>query len=212
MEKIKVLELFSGTKSFSKELDKNKFEVISLDILNKFNPDICIDILNWDYKSLNFKPEIIWSSPPCTEYSHAKSRGVRDLELADKIVLKTLEIINYFKPKYWFLENPQTGLLKDRVFMKDLSYTDVSYCKYGFNYRKQTRIWNNLSNWKGKTCNKDCDAIIGKGKSKRHIVSFGNGRDKYTTDKSFPIAKKYQIPKLLMQEIIMEFTKENIKK
>ena len=201
-EKIKVLELFAGTKSFSKELDKDKYEVPSLDILKKFNPDVCIDIMQLDYKNLNFKPDIIWSSPPCTEYSHAKRRGVRDIEGANKIVKRTLEIINYFKPKYWFLENPQTGLLKDQEFMKGLPYVDVSYCKYGFNYRKQTRIWTNLNNWQGKTCNKDCHAIIKEGNRRRHKTSFGNGRSKYTDDKSFSDSKKYAMPSKLMKEII----------
>ena len=41
-----------------------------------------------------------------------KTTGVRKIDEANKIVLKTLEIIDYFKPKYWFIENPQTGLLK----------------------------------------------------------------------------------------------------
>lgn len=53
--------------------------------------------------------------------------------------------------------------------------------------------------------------IIGEGKYKRHIVSFGNGRNKYTFDKSFSIEKKYQIPKLLIQEIIYYVAKDTNK-
>ena len=39
---------------------------------------------------------------------------------ANTIVLKSSKIIDYFTPKYWFIENPQTGLLKKHDFMKDL--------------------------------------------------------------------------------------------
>ena len=106
----RTLELFSGTGSFGKIIKSLEWENISLDLSNKFNPDINIDILEWDYKiyPVNYF-DIIWASPPCTEYSKAKSRGVRDIEGANKIVKKVLEIINYFKPFHWFIENPQTS-------------------------------------------------------------------------------------------------------
>jgi hypothetical protein len=72
---------------------------------------------------------------------------VRKIEEANKIVLKTLEIIDYFKPRVWFIENPQTGLFKKQPFMKDLHYVDVDYCKYGMPYRKRRRLWNSLIIW-----------------------------------------------------------------
>jgi hypothetical protein len=66
--------------------------------------------------------------------------------------LKALEIIEYFKPKFWFLENPQTGLLKTRPFILELPYTDVDFCRYSeWGYKKRTRIWTN-SGYQGKLC------------------------------------------------------------
>ena len=44
----------------------------------------------------------------------------------------------------WVIENPATGLLKTRPFMERLPWVDVTYCKYGTPYRKQTRLWTNM--------------------------------------------------------------------
>ena len=142
---MRLLELFSGTKSVSKALRQLYPEayVLSLDIEPKMEPDICMDIVEWNYKDYE-KFDVIWASPNCKEYSISKTRGIRDLESADALVLKVLEIIDYFKPKFWFIENPLTGLLKTREFMKDLPYYSVDYCRYGFNYMKKTAIWTNL--------------------------------------------------------------------
>ena len=61
-----------------------------------------------------------------------------------KILKKLLEIMDYFQPKYYIIENPQSGLLKEQSFMHGIPYTDVDYCKYGMPYRKRTRLWNNV--------------------------------------------------------------------
>ena len=94
------------------------YSVISLDFKNA---DINQDTLSWNYKEFDVDDfDVIWSSPPCTEYSIAKTRGVRQIEYANSIVLKTLEIIDYFNPKWWVIENPQTGLLREQPFMSGL--------------------------------------------------------------------------------------------
>ena len=104
--------------------------------------------------------DVIWASPPCTEYSRAKTTGVRKIEYANSIVLKTLEIIDYFKPTWWVVGNPQTGLLKEQPFMSGLKYYDVDYCKYGMNYRKRTRLWSNIETWKLRPlCKGDCGKV-----------------------------------------------------
>lgn len=52
----------------------------------------------------------------------------RRLEWADSLVKRALEIISYLQPRFWFLENPQRGLLRHRPFMKGIAFVDVDYC------------------------------------------------------------------------------------
>ena len=127
------------------------------------------DIMDFDYKQY---PKdyfsICWGSPPCTDYSKLqdsfigrKRKGViytkeiqeKEMDESDKLVLKTLEIIDYFKPELWCMENPQTGRLKERDIMKGIPFYDVDYCMYSdWGYRKRTRIWTNKKDWKNLMC------------------------------------------------------------
>ena len=113
--------------------------------------------------------------------------------------MKTLEIINYFDCKYWFLENPQTGKLKDQSFMKGLSFVDADYCMYGTPYRKRTRFWTNKKDINVLLCNKECGSF----KEGKHIGSCGNGNKKYS-DKNYTVLEKYAIPEDLILSLLID--------
>lgn len=170
--------------------------MISIDIVSKFNPDVCINILDWDYKQ--YPPDYfnaIWASPPCTQYSIAKTRGIRDIEGANKIVQKTLEIIDYFQPSLWFIENPQTGLLKNQEFMHNIPFYDVDYCQYGKQYKKRTRIWTNKPVFPARLCPGKlvCPQIQGG----RHVLNTGN----FSQSRKMSVEEKYSIPEQLVREL-----------
>tara|TARA_E500000318_G_scaffold110884_1_gene127567 strand:+ start:2616 stop:3383 length:768 start_codon:yes stop_codon:yes gene_type:complete len=162
-----VLELFSGTRSVGKVCDELGLKTVSVDLI--LDADHKVDIMEFNYKQYpqdHF--DYIWASPPCVAYSNlqngwlgrerngklfTKERMEEDRKEADKLVLKTLEIIDYFKPTLWFIENPQTGQLKNRICMKDLPYYDVDYCMYSdWGYKKRTRIWTNKPFFSPKLC------------------------------------------------------------
>jgi len=119
---------------------------MSLDSDPKCGADVCQDLLTWEYTDFSLEqPDVIWCSPPCTQYSIARTRAKtpRDLVGADALVQRCLDIIAYWQPKYWFIENPQTGLLKTRDVVQGVPFVDLDYCMYGAPYRKRTRIWTN---------------------------------------------------------------------
>ena len=68
-----VLDLFCGTKSLKSIVMEREWNYIGLDIEKKFNPEICIDFLDWDYETFRI-PDIIWASPDCGVFSLA-ARG-----------------------------------------------------------------------------------------------------------------------------------------
>ena len=113
-----LLELFSGTCSVSQTLKTiiPDLQVISLDFNKKMetytekeDTFICSDIMEWDYTDIPI-PDYIWASPNCKWYSIAR-HGTTEEELikADKMFLKTFEIINYFLEKnpnlIWFIQD-----------------------------------------------------------------------------------------------------------
>ena len=82
------LDLFSGTGSVKEVLQKHGWKVVTVDWDPKWRPDIVADVGRWKYWEV-FNPgdfDLIAASPPCTEYSAAKTTKPRKLLEADKIV------------------------------------------------------------------------------------------------------------------------------
>jgi len=202
---MKTLELFCGTKSFGKYAEERNWDNISVDIESKFNPTICGDILDFDYTK--YEPEtfdIIWGSPPCQYFSLCRKSWIgRYVKKHDRIITRedidndmyelglpplerTLEIIKYLKPKYWFIENPQTSDMK--LFMTEFNYIDVDYCTFGFDYKKRTRIWTNKTDLNNSLClgAGKCKKMIGK----RHIDRIGHGTHNHTLEFNYRIPNK----------------------
>ena len=214
------LELFSGTHSFGKVSSKLGYNVISLDRdlggkcpftnYDNSNNHIQADIMTWDYKIYPvgyFK--LITASPVCLWWSicrlswigrKLKAHGDKIItgEILDKdielygvpMVDKVFEIINYFNPEFYIIENPQTGKMKQ--YINDLiPYYDVSYCMYGFNYRKTTRFWTNIEGLEFNKCN-----------HKNHTQTIGHVKTASTTIASCSILERYRIPKKLIENIL----------
>jgi site-specific DNA-cytosine methylase len=156
---IKVLELFSGTRSIGRAFERGGHEVFSIDYDESFPADLHEDIefvTASDILERFGRPDVIWASPDCTTYSIAaishhrrKNPDTGSLEPAsdyaakcDRVNLNMLRLIEELKPRYWFIENPRGGLRKMEWMRGKPRYT-VTYCQYGDSRMKPTDIWTN---------------------------------------------------------------------
>ena len=149
---MKILELFAGSRSFSKVAEEYGHETFAVDINDFDNIDYVTDILDFDCSKIPFKPDVIWASPPCTYFSVASighhwhqdhTPKTEQAKLGVKIVEKTIEIIEMFQPDYFFVENPRGKLRKLGLFKGIAERTTVTYCQYGDTRMKPTDIWTN---------------------------------------------------------------------
>lgn len=172
VERPLLLELFCGTAEVSRAFRRRGWETWAVDNDPKSNADELCDVLRFEWRGR--RPDVIWASPPCTQYSQARRNAGSppDLAGADALVARTLEIVRNLRPRYFFIENPQTGLLKSRAVVAGIPFVDCAYCQYGELFRKKTRIWTNHPSLRLATCPGagKCAAMEGRG----HKQTFSN--------------------------------------
>ena len=150
--KVRLLELFSGTKSISKVAKSFGWETVSLDIDPNHGSEICVDIMGFDetqYPKDHF--DFVWASPDCRAYSLARSKAniprEEAMQASDPLLAKTRQIIAYFDKAKWCIENPAFSRIWKRHVADGLLEQSVvtSYCCFDFPYRKHTRLASNYS-------------------------------------------------------------------
>lgn len=208
---IRALVLFNGTGSVERELLRvfPKAEIITVDMDPRSNATHQCSIEEWIHPVTGdlqlYEPryfDIIWASPPCTEYSRAKTVGVRKLESADQTVKAALWAIQKLDPKYFFIENPE-GLLATREFMLPLNFLQrqANYCKYGMPYFKTTHIWTNIHlrrPLKLCTAESPCDHRRQHG---RHAMTAQSGVTRSGVKGSGGGRNVYPVPRKLLREL-----------
>ena len=141
---LRALDLFTGTGSVAQALREQGYVVDTVDVDPRWNPTFLRDVSSWAYHQelVPGSYDVVWASVPCTEYSIALTTRPRRLEEADRLVRKTLKLIEFLRPRRWFIENPRWGLLRHRDFMQSLPFVDVDYCMFShaFGFQKPTRV------------------------------------------------------------------------
>lgn len=156
---LKVLELFSGTRSIGKAFEEKGHEVFSVEWDRQHEADLYMDIEFITPFDIPFIPDVIWASPDCTTYSIASISHHRNFDRTGKTdyakksdrVNETLwSLIRYYTMRnpnlLFFVENPR-GLYHKMLFPErfniDYQVFTVTYCQYGDIRMKPTTILTN---------------------------------------------------------------------
>jgi len=141
------LDLFSGLGGFSAAFEEaDNWEVVTVDIEEKFDPDIQADVLDLRPSDFDREFDVILASPPCTTLSIAGNQtdhyvdGEPASNLArDHVGLAyhTVGLIEGLSPDFWFLENPRGRM---RRYLGEPTGT-VTLCQYGYDWQKPTDLW-----------------------------------------------------------------------
>ena len=108
-----ILSLFDLSGNWSRPYKEAGYKVIQIDL------QLGTDILTWDYKKIPQNAVYgILAAVPCTDFALSGARHFKrkdkdgSTEKSKQLVYKTLEIINYFKPHFWVIENPMSRIHK----------------------------------------------------------------------------------------------------
>jgi len=160
------VELFCGSCGFTNVSRRLGMECLSVDIRRRKNvcePHLKMDILNVPcsfFKSIN--PFLMWIGLPCDIWSYASGGFHLDENFNPKtekavmhmdILIKTIQIIEESKPKFWFIENPRGKLRNYPAFNRWLQkhsghIFECTLSSYGFPTTKPTNIFTNYPDLK----------------------------------------------------------------
>ncbi len=156
--KLKLLELFAGSRSFGKNAEQLGWDVFSVDWEKYENIDLAIDIEFLTTDQIPFVPDFIHLSPDCTTYTIAAISTHRNgqepkteyAKKCDRVNIHALSLIKHWlklNPDLIFtIENPR-GMLRHMDWMQKFTRHTVWYCQYGDDRAKPTDIWTNNPNW-----------------------------------------------------------------
>jgi len=194
-----VIDLFAGLGGFSQAFEQHPdWEVVTVEIQERFKPDIQADVLDLRLGDLP-DADVILASPPCTTLSiagnhtdHYVDGEPHSEEAKEHVALAyhTVGLIRAKSPDYWFLENPR-GRMR-RYLGKPTG--EITLCPYGYDWQKPTDLWGeHPPSMEYRTCPKgaDCHAA---GPS-------GFDSDEETTHERDP-AERAKLPAQLSQDIL----------
>lgn len=156
-EMIKTVELFAGSRSFSRVAALYGCDTFTVDWKPFEGIDLVADIGTLDLRTkLPYAPDVIWASPDCATYSRAAGRlhrigGIPVTEYAEKCDEVNIHFLGQIE--MLLIENP-VGQFGKMPFLKGfLDRTGgheerVCYCRYGHPYMKPTCIFTNSETWR----------------------------------------------------------------
>lgn len=201
------IDLFAGLGGFSAAFeDDPEWEVVTVEIDDSFDPDICADVLNLTPSDLldeigEFDQLVVLASPPCTAFSMAASGTHLDedgrpvSEWGRKslaLVHHTLGLIKGLDPEWYFIENPMGGMRNELGNPPD---AHVWWCKYGSDRAKPTDLWGRIPpSFDAKSCSNGNDSC--------HHESAPRGSHTGTQSSELSPSERAKLPRGLSDAIL----------
>lgn len=132
-----ILDLCGGTGSWSKPYKDAGYDV---HLVTLPETDVCTYI----------PPQNVYgvlAATPCDEFSiakhfHGKGNYSHNFKAGLEVCAACYRIILFCKPKFWAIENPANGMLKNWLGIPDYVF---SPWQFGDMYQKETALWGNFS-------------------------------------------------------------------
>lgn len=141
-----ILSLFDYSGIWTKPYRDAGYLTYMIDIKNG------VDLLSWDYKILpKTKDMKVLIAMPCTDYalSGAKHFYRKDhdgtTEKSQILLAKVKEILDYFNPGMWCLENPMSRIHKLNPWLGEIKFKFNPY-DFGNGCQKATWLWGKFNN------------------------------------------------------------------
>jgi len=168
MTECRVLDLFCGLGGFSAAFeDSERWQVTTVDIEDRFEPDICADVFGLRPSDFEQDFDVILASPPCQYLATAGNHDCWDFERkvptapesqnAVALVHHTLGLIHALAPTYWYVENPYRSRIQWSIGPPDQW---VTYCRYGTDYQKPTALWGEHAPMTFRRCRADANCHV----------------------------------------------------
>ena len=95
--------------------------------------------------------DLVWATPPMLPYRLGRFIFCQPRDGEEELMRKTIEIIAYYRPRTWFIENWRKEMLRHRHHLGEMTYRDVEYEFYGATLHKIMRVWTNCYCWEQRT-------------------------------------------------------------
>jgi hypothetical protein len=104
-----MLDIGAGLGGASQSMRARGWDVVTVDVEPRFNPDIVADIRDFVWHGA--RPDLVWISMPCTEFSRESMPWCRTGNEPDmSLVLAGKRFIETCQPRYWVMENVRGAL------------------------------------------------------------------------------------------------------
>lgn len=169
---LRIFDVFSGLMGWSSAAKKYGAQVLHLDIEPEFGAELTMDILDfvkdpqrylneaalkkgWIRPGEDWVPDLILLSPDCRGFSVATIGMMWEspdppipkhdtARLGLKLADAALKILDFFPEALYAIENPR-GMMTNVLWdWRKWTPNYITYCAYGMNYQKPTRIWHNI--------------------------------------------------------------------